>query len=264
MIDEKRFLVDVGMDDLPFPMRVASRADTEGQFTIATISIAARIMHEFEAGWIDKFIQIVHEHRGRIGTNTLRVNILDYLKELRATAVAVDFRYPFFVEKRTPVSNEKCLVRYLCTYSVKVTEIEDKPRVLFKIEVPIITTYPGSSAGKSGGLFGQLTKVFVEIESQKDVYPEDVVELVDRHALAPVYSFLTHEDQLAIIQKVHSQAKSSVVTIDEIKDELARDRDIGWYSVRCLNYGMLHSYSTAIHTEKSAWVPFSSYEGQEI
>ncbi len=76
MIDEKKFLVDVGFRDLPFPMRVISKVEPEGQFTIAKISINAQIMQEFEAQWIDKFIQIVHAHRNRIGTKTLKNNIM--------------------------------------------------------------------------------------------------------------------------------------------------------------------------------------------
>ncbi len=259
MTDEKKFLVDVGMNGLPFPMRVISKADTEGQFTIANISISARIMHEFEARWIDRFIQIVHEHRDRIGTRTLSVNIMDYLKELNATTVRIDFDYPFFIEKLTPVSREKCLVRYLCTYSAKASSIEGEPKVFFKMEVPAITTYPASDPGKPGGLFGQLSIANIEIESKRDVYPEDLVDIVDRHALSPVYSFLTEEDQSFIIQKVHSEMKSSVTMTDKIKDELAHSQEINWYSVRCSNFGMLHSYSTIIGTEKSMWVPFSGY-----
>lgn len=260
MLDEKKFLVDVGMRELPFPMRVISKAHPDGQFTIANISITARIMHDFEARWIDKFIQIVHQHRDRIGTQTLRVNIMDYLKELKATTVKIDFDYPFFIEKLTPVSEEKCLVRYLCTYSAKASSIAGESKVFFKVEVPAITTYPQSDPGKAGGLFGQLSIVAVEIESKKDFYPEDIVDIVDKHALSPVYSFLTEEDQIFIIQKVHSEKKSSVVMIDEIKDELAYNQDIDWYSVRASNLGMLHSYSTVIGTEKSMWVPFSGYE----
>jgi GTP cyclohydrolase I len=214
---EKRFLVDVGMKDLPFPMRVASKVHTDGQFTIANISVSARIIQEFEARWIDKFIQIIHEHRDRIGTKTLRNNIMDYLKELEAKAVKIDFEYPFFIEKLTPISKEKCLVRYLCTYSAKASYVVDKPKIMFKMEIPVITTYPGSAPEKPGGLFGQLSIVVIEIEPQKDVYPEDLVEMADQHALAPIYSVLTEEDQAFIIQKVHSENKSSVVLTDEIK-----------------------------------------------
>ena len=257
MIDEKKFLVDVGMRSLPFPMRVISKVDAEGQLTVADISITARIMKEFEARWIDKFIQILHKHRDRIGTKTLRVNIMDYLEELRAATVKVDFDYPFFVEKMTPVSGEKCLVRYLCTYSARASSIENEPKIFFKIEIPAITTYPASDQEQPGGLFGQLSIVVIEVQSKRDIYPEDLVAIVDKHALSPVYSFLTEEDQVSVIHKIHTEKRTSVVMTDGIKDDLARKQEIDWYSVRCSNFGMLHSYSTVIGTEKSMWVPFS-------
>jgi GTP cyclohydrolase I len=260
MKEKKRFLVDVGIRDLPFPMKVISKFEPDGQATIANISISTRIMSEFEARWIDKFIQIIHEHRDRIGTKTLKANIVDYLKELQATAVKIDFDYPFFIEKTTPMSKQKCLVRHLCTYSAKLSTIDDKPKVIFKVEVPIVTTYPGSSPEKSGGLFGQLSLVVAEVEAKEDIYPEDLIEMIDRHALSPIYSFLSEEDQAYLIQKVHTEEKYSVMVIDEIKEELARNSNIAWYSVRSSNYGMLHSYSTIISTEKSMWVPFSSYD----
>ena len=260
MTNKRRFLVDVGIKDLPFPMRVTSKVDPNGQYTIAHISVSARIMKEFEARWINKFIQIVHQHRDRIGTKTLGENILDYLKELEATAVKIDFNYPYFVEKLTPVSGEKCLVRYLCTYAARVFSMTERAKIRFTMEIPIITTYPGSDPEKPGGLFGQLSIVELEVESKSDVYPEDLVEIVDRHALMPIYSFLTEEDEIYVIQKVHTEEKSSVVVTDEIKNELARISDIDWYSVRSSNYGMLHTYSTIIGTEKTMWVPSSGFE----
>jgi GTP cyclohydrolase I len=264
MVEEKRYLVDVGMRDLPFPMKVASRVSPEGQATVANISIQARIIQEFEAQWIDKFIRILHQHRDRIGTKTLKTNILDYMQELEAKMVKINFDYPFFVEKLTPISKEKCLVRYLCTYSAKASYVVEKPKILFKMEIPIITTFPGSAPEKPGGLFGQLSVISLEIDSQKEILPEELVGMVDKHALAPIYSFLTEKDQAFIIQKIHSEKKTSVMVTSAIKDQLSRDHDIVWCSVRCFNYGMLHSYSTVVGTEKSMWVPFTGYEEEEI
>ncbi|MDD5484091.1 MAG: GTP cyclohydrolase, FolE2/MptA family [Kiritimatiellae bacterium] len=259
---EQRFLVDVGMSDLPFPMKVISRDCAGGQSTIANISVNARIMHEFEARWIDEFIKIVHEHRDRIGTETLGANIKDYGKRLKASMVRIDFDYPFFIEKRTPVAKEKCLVRYLCRYSAKSPSIGGKPSITFRISVPCITTYPSSRASVPQGLFGQLSVFQVEVVPKKEVYPEDIVDIVDRHAIVPVYSFLTEEDQNFVIAEIHSKQKTSVVALDEIKTDLANNNCIDWYSVTCSNYGMLHTYSTVISTEKSSWVPFSGYEGE--
>src|SRR5665811_748789 len=106
-----------------------SRVAPEGQPTIADISISARIMRDFEARWIDTFIQIVHQHRDRIGTATLAENVADYVEALNASVVTVTFDFPFFYEKRTPVSHEKCLVRYMCAYTVKANRIAGGPRV---------------------------------------------------------------------------------------------------------------------------------------
>lgn len=257
MKDEKRFLQDVGMSELPFPMKVLSRDCKEGQQTIANISIAARIMHEFEAHWIDKFVQILHQHRNHLGTETLKGNILEYMNELNATKVKVDYNYPFFIEKRTPVTKEACLVRYMCTFSASATKSDLKPRASLKITIPCITSYPASDSDKPGGLFGQLSSVDIELQSSKDLFPEDIIEIVDKHALVPVYSFLTEEDQAFVIKKIHTEKKTSVVMVDEIKEELANLRDLEGYSVTCSNFGMLHSYITFIGTAKSMWIPLS-------
>jgi len=260
MVEQKRFLVDVGLTHLPFPIRALSKQSPEGQPTVAGISISARIMAEFEPFWIDKFIKIVHSHRDTIGPKSLRKNILDYHKYLDATMVQAGFDYPIFVEKETPVSKAKCLVRYRCKYEAKVSTIQETPKIIFTMELPVITTYPVSAANRPGGLFGQLSVVTLEVEPKADIFPEDLVALIDRNALAPIYSFLDEGDQLAMIQKIHSEEKTSVAMTDDIKTELARNPDIEWYAVRCANFGMLHTYSTVISTERSSWVPFSGPE----
>ena len=260
MNDDTRFLVDVGMQNLPFPIRALSRADAEGQPTVARISVIARIMRGFEARWIDKFIQVVHRHRDSIGMRWSKEHMREYAEALNAKTVCIDYDYPFFVEKQTPVTQENCLVQYRCICSAKSPVVGDDPAVSFRMEIPCITTYPVSDSEKPGGLFGQLSVMDLAVVSNADIYPEDLVELVDRHALSPIYSFLTEEDQTYLIDQIHSTKKTSVVVVDAVKSELARNRNIAWYAVRCSNFGMLHSYSTVIQTEKSPWVPFSGFD----
>lgn len=255
--NENKFLQDVGVKNVPIPLIALSKTNPDGQHTVANVSISARIMQEFRADWIDRCIQVLHKHG--IGTvqKNLRTNIVDYLTLLNASAVKVELEYPFFVKKTTPASREKCQVRYVCTCTAKITSTNSVPTVLFKIEIPVITTYPVKLGGSQGGLFAQTSTVTVELESGKDIFPEDLIEIVEKHALSPVYSFLTTEDQEHIIKKVHSVEITSVDMIDGIKTDLAGNTDISWYSVTSTNYGILHSYTTFINTEKSDWIPLS-------
>jgi GTP cyclohydrolase I len=255
--DEQRFLVDVGLRDLHFPIRARSRAHAGGQPTVAEVGIAARIWKKFEAGWIDHFIRIVHRHRGTVGPQSLRAQIMDYYDELRAASVRMDLGYPFFYEKPAPVSGESGLVRYRCSCSAQVDTLERGPRVFQRLEVPVLTSYPVSAPAGGGGLFAQLSVVECEIETADDgPFPEDFIDLVDRCALSPVYAYLTADDQAAVIAKVHRERKTSVMTTDEIQEGLRNMNGVKWYSVRASNYGMLHPYSTFVATEKSNWAPF--------
>ncbi len=141
---------------------------------------------------------------------------------LNAKTVCIDYDYPFFVEKQTPVTQENCLVQYRCICSAKSPVVGDDPAVSFRMEIPCITTYPVSDSEKPGGLFGQLSVMDLAVVSNADIYPEDLVELVDRHALSPIYSFLTEEDQTYLIDQIHSSKKTSVVVVDAVKSELAQ------------------------------------------
>lgn len=257
MTEENKFLQDVGMKSLPIPLTALSKSNPEGQHTIANVSISARIMHDFKAEWIDTFVQTLHKQGIATLQKSLRTNIVEYLKNLKASAVKIDIEYPFFVEKTTPVSKEKCLVRYVCTNTAKITSSCTSPTILFKIEIPVITTYPVRLQDSQRGLFAQTSHVTIELESTKDIFPEDIIEITEKHALSPVYSYLTKDDQEFIINKVHSVEQTSVSMIDEIKKVLASDRDIDWYSVTSTNYGILHSYATFVNIEKSSWIPFS-------
>lgn len=261
--------IDTSMGYSPLPGLIMS---TRAGDVDPMLSIYLMAIYGYKS---DEIMDLFNKKSGLLGVSGFSSDIRDIIKDfgeketaqlafdmkqLKADAVKIDFEYPFFIEKLTPKVKEKCLVKYNCVYSVKINAIDEKPKIYFKINVPVITTYPVSEAEKQKGLFGQLSIIALEMECKEDVYPEDVIEMVDKHALAPVYSFLTKEDQDLIIDKIHSVEKSSVVTMDEIKDELAHNRNIEWYSVVCSNFGMLHSYSTLIGTEKSMWIPFTSYE----
>lgn len=64
MSKEKAFIVDAGVTNLPFPIRAFSRAYPQGQPTVANITAHARVKQEFEARWIDRFIQILQTPGG--------------------------------------------------------------------------------------------------------------------------------------------------------------------------------------------------------
>jgi len=260
MSDGRRYMVDVGMYKFPFPIKVLTRDYPQGQPTIADISVHARILKEFEANWIDRFVQVIHKHKDNISPTAIKQNIVDYQEAFGATSVRINLEYPLFMAKMTPVSKQKCLVKYDCVSSTKLGSSGFAAKNTFKIDIPVITSDPASDPGRPRGLFAQISNIAIEIETAEDIHPEYLVDLVDATALSPVYSFLSREDHEAIIEKVHNEEKSSVVVADEIKHYLSRNHDILWYSIKMNNYGMLHSYSTLVATEQASMAGTGEYK----
>lgn len=252
MNSEKRFLVDVGISDVVYPIKAISKSDKEGQNTIAKISIQAKIEEEFESEWINKFVRILHKHRDIIGPSTLKKNIKTYFEELNAKMVRIDFNYPYFIEKKTPASNQLNLVKYNCTYSSKMsTTIE--PKTIFKIDIPVITTIPESVKMNAGSFAGQMSVITVTLESYKEIYPETIVSLVENKAVSSLYNYLTEDDQNWLTKRIQNTNKTNIVLLDEIDKELKENEYILWHSVSCTNKNPLQSFSTMMTTERDVW-----------
>jgi GTP cyclohydrolase IB len=256
--------VDAGFQGLPFPMRVPSRANREGQATVADISISARIRGVHEGEWIHQIMRILHEHRDRIGVSTLRINIMDYLLQLDADMVRVDFKYPFFIEKLTPVSREKCLVCYPCSYSARVPSVTGSPRIFFSVTVPVLTSFPAPALYGYNSPPTQVSRLEIETESLVDIFPEDLVALADTHALSPVYSFLTSEDQAYVIDRLATQRKDVETVIEGISNELSRNRSLASYAIRSHSGATLFSYDTLLSADKRMLVPASLMDFCEV
>ena len=256
-------LADVGVTDLPYPVRAPSRADPRGQPTVARVSIEARVAREFEAGWSDQLMQVLHAHRDRFSAQALKQDIGAYVEAFDAGVVEVSLEYPFFVEKRTPRTGQKCLVKHDCTYSVVALSPEAVPRVFFKIAVPCLTSGPASDRRHPAGSLGQLSIVTLETESQRDLYPEDLVALVDRNAQAPLYSFLTPGDREDLLGRIRTQRRSSVELVERVRGELAADPGLGFYSVRCLDASYLRPYRTMIGEEMGPRKPRGPWTAEE-
>jgi GTP cyclohydrolase IB len=241
-----RTLADVGVADLPRPVRVPSRADPRGQPTVARVSVEASVAREFEADWVDRLLQVLHAHRDDVGTKALKREVGACVEALDASMVEITLDYPFFVEKQTPRTGQRCLVKHDCTYSVVALSPDATPRVFFAIAIPCITTGPSSGRRRGGASLGQSSTVTLRTESQRDIYPEDLVALVDRNALVPLYSFLAPEDRADVLQRIRTGWRTSVEMVGRIRSELAGDPGLGYFSVQCRDSSILHPYHTTV------------------
>jgi GTP cyclohydrolase I len=83
--------------------------------------------HHFKGTHMSRFVEILNAHEREISPDTFRVMLREMVKKLEAESGHIEMTFPYFVNKKAPVSGVQSLMDYEVTF---VGEILDGPRDL--------------------------------------------------------------------------------------------------------------------------------------
>jgi GTP cyclohydrolase I len=230
----------VGVTGLRYPIRVLDRT-AEAQSTIATITLSVGLPHDLKGTHMSRFITVLERHRGEITVRTLPALLADMKTTLNAESARIEVSFPYFLERRAPVSGAKALVDYQCSF---VGEINggDLDFVL-GVEVPVSSVCPCSKAISAYGAHNQRGRLQIQLRSSELIWIEEVVDLAEASASAPVYALLKREDERHLTMQAYD---NPVFVEDMVRNAAVRlqaDRRIEWFRVRAENHESIHNHN---------------------
>ena len=206
--DDRGLPIDkVGVCDLRYPITVLDRQN-EKQHTIAEISMSVSLPHHFKGTHMSRFLSVLNRHRGEITMRTIP-QVLDELKtELEAESAHIDVAFPYVVEKSAPVTGETALMDYECRFAAESNgESED---FVLTVSVPVTSLCPCSKAISDYGAHNQRGMVTIDIRTNKNVegdqelvWIEELIEMAEQSASAPVYPLLKREDERHVTMQAY-------------------------------------------------------------
>lgn len=237
----------VGVCDLRYPIVVLDRYN-ERQHTIANISMSVNLPHQFKGTHMSRFLTVLNRHRGEITVRTLPTVLDELKKELEAESAHVEVVFPYVIEKAAPVSGEKGLMDYDCSFTTESNGGKDD--FLLGVSVPVTSLCPCSKAISDYGAHNQRGVVRIEIRTVKKsngerelVWIEELIEMAELSASSPVYPLLKREDE----RHVTMQAYDNPVFVEDIVRNVAlrlnSDKRVSWYRVRVMNQESIHNHS---------------------
>ncbi len=246
-------LQKVGIKDLRYPIHVLDR-DHKVQHTTANVSLFVNLPHHFKGTHMSRFIEVFHQHRERLSMP----HFLDMLDEIRVSLEAArcfgEMRFPYFVEKKAPVSRQGAIVSYDCSYEGSVAA--DGARSFFvSVAVPVQTVCPCSKAISSYGAHNQRGIVTVKLELGPFFWLEDLIALVEESASSAVYSLLKREDEKFVTEAAYDNPK---FVEDLVRDVVLAIPSLGafpWFSVEAENMESIHNHSAFAYAESGTRVP---------
>ncbi len=233
-------LEQVGVRDLRYPITVLDRA-AESQRTVATITLSVGLPQDTKGPHMSRFIHVLERHRGEITVRTLPVVLRDLKTTLEAESARIEVRFPYFLERRAPVSGVPALVDYQCAFIGEMNG-GDMDFVL-GVEVPVTSLCPCSKAISDYGAHNQRGYVRIETRSTEIIWIEELIDVAEASASTPVYALLKREDERYLTMQAYDNPVFVEDMVRNAAVRLREDARVTWFRVRAENHESIHNHN---------------------
>jgi GTP cyclohydrolase I len=248
--DNRHLPIDrVGVKALRYPIQIRDK-DHAIQSTVATVQLTVDLPHHFKGTHMSRFIEVLGSHGPVVHVDNIR-NILDQLtKQLESDCAHLEFEFPFFLEKKAPVTNSIGLMDYSAKF--QATLERGKVDFLVQVIVPVTTLCPCSKAISKSGAHNQRGHVTLAIRCRKPMWIEDMIRLVEDSASSELYSLLKRPDEKAVTERAYDNPVFVEDLVRNVAVRCEADPNIVWFRVEAENFESIHNHNAYALIEKPA------------
>lgn len=238
--DERNIPIDkVGVKNIHYPIVVLDKSK-DRQHTVASINMYVDLPHHFKGTHMSRFIEILNEHHGEISIEGIDAILLEMKERLEASSAHLELEFPYFIEKRAPVSGARGLMEYQCRMLGSLGEVSD---FILGVTVPVTSLCPCSREISARGAHNQRSAVSVQVRYRDHIWLEDLIEWIEACGSAPVYSLLKREDEKAVTEQAYDNPRFVEDIVRAVTEKLQRIENITWFRVECENFESIHNHS---------------------
>ncbi|MGI6394185.1 MAG: GTP cyclohydrolase FolE2 [bacterium] len=247
--DTRNITVDqVGVWDIEYPVIVKDKANTT-QNTVASIDMTVMLLPEFKGTHMSRMIEVLNSVRGEITVANIP-NILKKLKErLSSPQAIISMRFPYFIEKKAPVSKFSSMFPVSVLFSGFSDEKNGESFIL-GVRVPVTTLCPCSKEISTGGAHNQRSFVTLYLKFKDFVWIEDVVQMIETSASCEIYPLLKREDEKHVTEKAYLNPVFTEDLVRNISEKIIADSDITWFLVETLHFESIHTHNAYARIER--------------
>ncbi len=240
--DTRQIAIDkVGIKGIRHPVRVRDRAGRE-QHTIATFNMYVDLPHNFKGTHMSRFVEILNQHEYEITVDTFRRRMLvEMVRALNAESGHIEMSFPYFVNKRAPISGVESLMDYEVTL---IGEVDGgKPKMQVKVVVPVTSLCPCSKEISEYGAHNQRSHVTIAVRMSKFIWIEELIDVVEEHASCELYGLLKRPDEKYVTERAYDNPKFVEDMVRDVAARLNDDERVIAYTVEAENFESIHNHS---------------------
>ena len=247
-IDERNIpLQKVGVKNIRYPIVVLDKVN-KTQSTTARVNLFANLPHHFKGTHMSRFIEVFHNHSGNVKMD----NFIHMLHEIRSVLDAQtafgEITFPYYRQKKAPVSGQTSLLEYTCTYQGVAAETEHE--FFVGIQVPVLTLCPCSKEISQFGAHNQRGFVRVLLQMTSFFWIEDIIDEIEASASSGLYTLLKREDERFVTEHSYNHPVFVEDLVREVTVRLERLNKFPWFSVEAENMESIHYHEAYAYVER--------------
>ncbi len=246
--DHRQIVIDrVGVKNLRFPIRIAVGPE-DTQSTIATVQLTAELPHEFKGTHMSRFLEVIQAHGPILRTEGIEHLLRSLIRRLHSQRAHLEFEFPFFLEKKAPVTGAPGLVDYVARFSA--TADEQSHDLVTTVIANVTTLCPCSKAISNVGAHNQRGQVTLALRSVPPLPLAEMVALIERSASSELYSVLKRPDEKAVTERAYANPVFVEDLVRNIAAQINDDPRIAWWRVEAENFESIHNHNAYALVEK--------------
>ena len=240
-------LKSVGIKNIKLPVSIREKAGAL-QETVASISLHADIPKHYRESCVSTFIAVLNKHQDDMSVNILAKLLAEVQDELQAEAAQLEMSFPYFIEKKAPVTLTASLMEYPCRFTGSVGKDED---FMLSVWVPVTTLCPCSKEISAGGAHNQRAEVNLNIKFSGFVWLEDLIDLVESAASSQVYALLKRPDEKYVTELAYKNPMFVEDVVRRVAELAKKHEGIYWFSVSVESFESIHKHSAYAYVDSS-------------
>ena len=247
--DSRKLAIDkVGVKAIRHPVRIQERAGAV-QHTIATFNMYVCLPHHFKGTHMSRFVEILEEHEREITVDSFQVMLREMVERLEAVEGHIEMSFPYFIEKKAPVSGVKSLMDYEVSFTGEIKKKQQS--FAMKVVVPVTSLCPCSKRISERGAHNQRSHVTVSARTNDFVWIEELVDIIEKQGSSELYGLLKRPDEKYVTERAYDNPKFVEDMVRDVAAVLNLDERIESYVVESENFESIHNHSAYALIERN-------------
>ena len=244
----------VGIKDIQMPVRI--REKNGGlQDTVATVSMQACLPGAYRDSCVTVFTRALNKYMDEMSVTIFSTLLEEVRGTLQAESASIVMSFPYFIEKKAPVTGTRSLMEYNCTFTGSIagsvgSEGRDEDFIL-SVLVPVTTLCPCSKEISAAGAHNQRAEVSLNVKFRKFIWVEELIDMVEQSASCPVYALLKRPDEKFVTEQAYNNPMFVEDVVRKVAVSALAHPDITWFSAGVESFESIHKHSAYAYVDST-------------